>query len=655
VTRSGPSLVAIAGLGVVTFAALTAAAVSVAALCTSGGDAPRAAAAPAAPESPAPAPAKETAAPVRPLREIRVRLAADEEFRSHPNWKGEAAMRLTFASDVYEREFRIRWVIAGFAEWKSDDDAPQLDDLLEAAAKLPSSDVDFVMAFSGQSRAAGSPRPYALDGEARFFGRIAIVRSAGVALPDSDDTYVLCHELGHALGAWHEADSKSVMSPHVSATSRTFDDVTRGIVETARDIDFARGVEWLGPERESRLVDLYRRSRPVKGEEFSPASAWELRASALAADNSPEDAAEAWERAASLHEAAEGPGRRSTMRSRLAAARSRVTAANFEAAQRIAEAAVADAGAHPDAESVAGEAEEELADVVEKRGDAARAEGLREHVLEVRRTKLGFDAAETRRVADLVRAKAAHAPALASLTVRTKTEFDETHTVTEVDAFAPDPDVGADGRAVADGRTAGPLQFRVVADADLPPEWRREDEFFGEVLEVTSDAPGHLRVALDEDGGAERIEHPSRIAASVECGTFAHAAARVRVRFRPGKGFDAGTRWDAVLDAWSLDTWNVGDHPVQGVNYVAVAGPADGTVVRWRPEAPDWRSARIAETTATLRTWRWYPRTEPSGTVTTDSASGRVLVDGRAVGPQDGGNGWRLSVMFEPANPGQRR
>ncbi len=193
-------------------------------------------------------------------REIRVRIACDEEWRAQKGWEKTARERLAAASAVYEKEFGIRWKAVDVVEWTSDDAAPSLDVLIhQAEREVPHADVDVLLTFSGQMRGTGADRDYAAAGLGRYYGPSAIVRQ--VERDGGPSWYVssLVHELGHVLGAWHSEDPGSVMAGtgrHVGPPK--FDAQSRAAIEVGRDVDFGKGVDSLTPDARAKIAAAYR-------------------------------------------------------------------------------------------------------------------------------------------------------------------------------------------------------------------------------------------------------------------------------------------------------------------------------------------------------------------------------------------------------------
>src|SRR5215831_17819956 len=56
-------------------------------------------------------------------RTLGLSIAADEEFRARPEWEEVIRRRVAAVSDVWERQFGIRWAVAVVNPWTSDNNS----------------------------------------------------------------------------------------------------------------------------------------------------------------------------------------------------------------------------------------------------------------------------------------------------------------------------------------------------------------------------------------------------------------------------------------------------------------------------------------------------------------------------------------------------
>lgn len=195
------------------------------------------------------------------LRVLRIRPAADEEFRERADWRDVIAEHLTFASSFYGKSFDIRFEPVEAVEWESDDAASlgELVDRLEDEVSFEG--VDVVIGFTAQRPNRGKlskyvPLPWGLT---PCLGRVSVVRAM---LDDAsyDLHLALIHEIAHLFGAFHVWDPSFVMRETVDGP-RTFQfDVENGkLLRLMSEYDFERGVAGLSVEVRDRVTSLWKR------------------------------------------------------------------------------------------------------------------------------------------------------------------------------------------------------------------------------------------------------------------------------------------------------------------------------------------------------------------------------------------------------------
>jgi len=603
----------------------------------------------AKPVESAPAEAKAAAPdPAAPkiVREIAVRVVCDEEFRRRAQWKSDAALRTTYASRVFEREFGIRFRIVDIGEWTSNDDCPQLLQVLaDLVRKVPPSGAAIVLGFTGQSRAKGAAADYVKYGQADFYGPAAVCRAERGVEPEGSDSRVLCHELGHVLGAWHVDDAKSVMCGAGVAVLR-FDAVSREAIEIGREIELGAGVAALGAEREGRLLALYRRGHAASETAFSPAAAWDALGDRLA-DERPlrgADVVAAYVRAAALYEASDGATSKHALNCRIAASKWRAWVGDLPGAVAEAEKAARAAEASPSIEGTPGEAAEQLADVLQRSGATARAAEMRKRAADAKdkaAPKSKLPAAVTSPAIEVTR-QITQDDARRHVAVAIWNDGGRTRVVTEVHAVALDGVHASPGDDDAFAKpAAGRLHVRVVPPAEAGAAWDPGSACDGETFEVASAVRGELRLTVADEirGGASGAGPAVEIArVPIDGGKVSRFGLAVRAKSGDASRYELVVRLDAPGGA----------SPKPAV--VPLDGRTAGVVVRLRPDDPSWRFARTGFDDAPLRTWRWFPKVGESVTVTTGPGADDVFVAGRRVDAADSKNaaGWRVSMRFVP-------
>jgi tetratricopeptide (TPR) repeat protein len=239
-----------------------------------------------------------------PVREIRVRVACDEEFRRRADWRENACTRVMRASSGWEEQFGVRWVPVECVEWKSDDGAAALQDLrVRLAAEVAPGDADVVLGIVGQDRAKGAVRAYHALGNTQYFDRVAMVGADWPGRPPNEVS-AIAHEFGHLLGAWHAAKRGTVMTAP-SASTLCFDDEARELIPLVRDFDFKKGLDQLDDAKVAAFDRLYRRSHAVDAD-HPIAYALTVRAYRRVSERKYDLAVADFERSIAINEAAEG-------------------------------------------------------------------------------------------------------------------------------------------------------------------------------------------------------------------------------------------------------------------------------------------------------------------------------------------------------------
>ncbi|MCJ7588084.1 MAG: tetratricopeptide repeat protein, partial [Candidatus Aminicenantes bacterium] len=176
------------------------------------------------------------AAPLRAFdqREIGVKLLADEEFRSAPDWRVRAESRIRSVSSDFERLFGIRFTVRRADAWISEPSLDGLDKIVRAAdAGIDKEGCEILIVFTNQEGMGTAYTGYTLFKE----GIIALLdrRLSPTGFG------ILKHELGHVFGAVHVPDPESVMDYFVQGND--FDARNREIIRLCRERAF-NGVDF---------------------------------------------------------------------------------------------------------------------------------------------------------------------------------------------------------------------------------------------------------------------------------------------------------------------------------------------------------------------------------------------------------------------------
>jgi tetratricopeptide (TPR) repeat protein len=182
------------------------------------------------------------------IREIGVKIIADEEFRKNPVWKSRAENCLNTASADFERLFGIRILVKKFEDWSSGRSAKSWEALAEDLdAHLDKENIDILLAFTAQRTLDKSYTGY------------SVFREGIILLKDTDDmpllTKTLKHELGHIFGGVHVADPGSIMD--YFSQGDNFDTLNAQVISLNRERLF-NTVDFPIPKKNRlRAVDLY--------------------------------------------------------------------------------------------------------------------------------------------------------------------------------------------------------------------------------------------------------------------------------------------------------------------------------------------------------------------------------------------------------------
>src|SRR5262245_3989041 len=141
------------------------------------------------------------------VRTLTIRAAPDESYRAQPNWEANLRTNVAAVSALYEKAFRIRFVLLDIVPWA----APRGDRLLQTStlmADVPPGRADLVVAFSGRCEGY-------MAGWTVLFDQYAVVTSGvcGTAATNQATAQaILAHELAHLFGAFHPASNvESIM------------------------------------------------------------------------------------------------------------------------------------------------------------------------------------------------------------------------------------------------------------------------------------------------------------------------------------------------------------------------------------------------------------------------------------------------------------
>ncbi|HNX69526.1 MAG TPA: tetratricopeptide repeat protein [Candidatus Omnitrophota bacterium] len=195
-----------------------------------------------------------------PEREIRIGVAVTPEFKAIPNWRSEFDRRLSYASRIFQGEFKIKFVPYRWYDWtgirESDEPRILLENLM---AQYPLKDVDIMIGLTHVPRESKDPiGDVDTIGQARPLSGYLVLRYPMNRLYKIQEETTLVHEMGHLFGATHTEDPSSIMYPIIAQQLPSrFDQENREIIMETRTIDFKRGVTGLPRSAVQRLIGSY--------------------------------------------------------------------------------------------------------------------------------------------------------------------------------------------------------------------------------------------------------------------------------------------------------------------------------------------------------------------------------------------------------------
>ena len=163
------------------------------------------------------------------VREITVRLAADEELEERLVFRERIESLLREVGREFEKLFGIRFRWQGWDRWKSPDEARSLEELVEELDRAEvKRGADILIAITAQP-----------DLELEYTG-FSLFRMGTVVViytPDRNKLKkLLIHELGHVFGAVHVPSASSIMS--CGGEGRDFDQENQDIIRLGRQRHF---------------------------------------------------------------------------------------------------------------------------------------------------------------------------------------------------------------------------------------------------------------------------------------------------------------------------------------------------------------------------------------------------------------------------------
>jgi hypothetical protein len=163
-----------------------------------------------------PEPVPPTPPPIAKLAEVPVKiLTDDEEATLRRVWEPLLRKRLAKASELFERQCRVRFKVVAVETWDSDD---RIDDFRESfkefVGEIDPQPAELAIGFTSQYRIRHSGDK--LGGTQAPLHRHILICEWVPQMSEQERLEVLLHELGHFLGAAHAPEFDSVMRPNLA-------------------------------------------------------------------------------------------------------------------------------------------------------------------------------------------------------------------------------------------------------------------------------------------------------------------------------------------------------------------------------------------------------------------------------------------------------
>ncbi len=174
---------------------------------------------------------------------MQLTIAADEEFRTRPDWENVLRRRVAAISQVWEKEFAIRWKVAVVNPWVSENGAngERLHTALRGATAGGSA---LQLGMAGQSPTDGSL------GFVAPFTRVLVVYDFPQK-SEAQNTAILSQQLARLFGSWESGEP----------TSLDFSPQAKEVIALTRNIDFVAGIHGMDAALTKKLDELYAASK----------------------------------------------------------------------------------------------------------------------------------------------------------------------------------------------------------------------------------------------------------------------------------------------------------------------------------------------------------------------------------------------------------
>ncbi|OGW79475.1 MAG: hypothetical protein A2Z83_02805 [Omnitrophica bacterium GWA2_52_8] len=195
-------------------------------------------------------------------RTLRLGVAVTDIYKKESSWKNSFERRVAYASQIFDREFKIKFKVVQYWDWHPPKDTQDtrvlIDDLMHRYAL--SDDIDMMIGLTRLTdpKLVENIGDLHTLGNARPFSGYLVLRYPSSPLFKVQQETVMTHELGHLFGAIHNKDKNSIMAPIVKyQIPSAFDEQNKDILKLTRKLNFKNGLESLPVSDIQLLLSSY--------------------------------------------------------------------------------------------------------------------------------------------------------------------------------------------------------------------------------------------------------------------------------------------------------------------------------------------------------------------------------------------------------------
>lgn len=193
-----------------------------------------------------------------PIRLIKVKIAVDEEFREHQDWRPLVRRLIIRVNQLYEANFSLSFQIKSYAFWMSGDTTQNIFELLnDLRKKVSFLGHDLVIGFTGEKK-----KSFHLLGGANYLRNYIVLRRNP---SENLMMLTLAHELAHVFGAVDLNEPDSIMNQ--GRPGPKFDPFTSKIIALNRERTFLPPMFPLPRSKIDEAINLYTARKREKKKE----------------------------------------------------------------------------------------------------------------------------------------------------------------------------------------------------------------------------------------------------------------------------------------------------------------------------------------------------------------------------------------------------